>query len=296
MFKKEFELAKRKGKSSSNKGAKQTRSAKKPGKPVKTSKAAKTPVKSKKYVTNETSDAAKSGIPKSRPKSRPKSWRRRLLRYALVMIIALCLIPALLGLLYSPHAVHPVSTLMAYNWIKGNKVDRRWVSFDKIAPQLVQAVIVSEDGRYCAHKGVDWSAINTIINDAIDGEKPRGASTITMQTVKNLFLWNSRSYIRKGLEVPLALYVNAIWSKRRQLEIYLNIAEWGPGIYGIDAASRHYFGRKAARLSRAQAALLAVTLPNPILRNPKKPSRRMRTLARINRARARASLALMFVV
>ena len=284
LFKKEFELVKRKGKSSSNKGAKQTRSAKKPGKSVKTAKAVKKPVRAKKkYVTNEKSDAANSNTIK------PKSWRRRLFRYALVLIFALALFPTLLGLLYSSHAVHPVSTLMAYNWIKGNKVDRRWVSFDKISPQLVQAVIVSEDGRYCAHKGVDWEAINTIINDAMDGEKPRGASTITMQTVKNLFLWNSRSYIRKGLEVPLALYVDAIWSKRRQLEIYLNIAEWGPGIYGIDAAARHYFSRKAARLSRAQAALLAITLPNPILRNPKKPSRRMKILARINRARARKS-------
>ncbi len=279
-------MAKRKGKSSSSKGAKQTRSANKTEKSAKAPRVAKKPVRAKKkYGTNEKSDAAKSGM----PKSRPKPLRRRLLRYALVLIFAFTLIPALLGLIYSPHAVHPVSTLMAYNWIKGNKVDRRWVSFDKISPALVQAVIVSEDGRYCAHNGVDWGAINTIINDAMDGEKPRGASTITMQTVKNLFLWNSRSYIRKGLEVPLALYVNAIWSKRRQLEIYLNIAEWGPGIYGIDAAAIHYFGRKAARLSRAQAALLAVTLPNPILRNPKKPSRRMKILARINRARARRS-------
>ena len=276
-------MAKRKGKSSSGKGAKQTRSAKKSEKPAKAAKVSKKPAKSKNFMINEKSDAANSG------KKKPKPWRRRLLRYALALIFTLCLIPALLGLLYSPQALHPVSTLMAYNWIKGNKVDRRWVSFDKISPQLVQAVIVSEDGRYCAHQGVDWGAINTIINDAMDGEKPRGASTITMQTVKNLFLWNSRSYIRKGLEVPLALYVNAIWSKRRQMEIYLNIAEWGQGIYGIDAASRHYFGRKAARLSRSQAALLAVTLPNPISRNPKKPSRRMKILARINRARARRS-------
>ena len=274
-------MAKRKGKSSSSKGAKQTRFAKKAEKSAKAPNVAKKSIRSKKYVTNEKSDAANTG--------KPKSWRRRLLRYALVLIFSLALIPALLGLLYSPHVVHPVSTLMVYNWIKGNKVDRRWVPFDKISPALVQAVIVSEDGRYCTHKGVDWGAINTIINDAIDGEKPRGASTITMQTVKNLFLWNSRSYIRKGLEVPLALYVNVIWSKRRQLEIYLNIAEWGPGIYGIDAASRHYFGRKAARLSRAQVALLAVTLPNPILRNPNKPSRRMKILTRINRARARKS-------
>jgi len=148
---------------------------------------------------------------------------------------------------------------------------------------------MSEDGQYCLHNGVDWQALNTVIDDAIDGEKTRGASTITMQSVKNLFLWNSRSFIRKGLEVPLALYVDAIWSKRRQLEIYLNIAEWGPGIYGIEAAAQYHFKRPAAKLSRAQAALLAVTLPNPALRNPKKPSRRMKALARINQARARVS-------
>jgi monofunctional biosynthetic peptidoglycan transglycosylase len=276
LIKKAIELAKRKGKSSSSKGVKQTRSTKKPNKPANAAK-------SKNYVTNEKSGAAQSG------NAKPKSWRRRILRYGLVLILALALIPVLLGFLYRSQSVHPVSTLMVYDWIRGSKVDRRWVSFDKIAPQLVQAVVVSEDGRYCAHNGVDWEAVNIIINDAMDGEKPRGASTITMQTVKNLFLWSSRSYVRKGMEVPLALYVNAIWSKRRQMEIYLNIAEWGPGIYGIDAASRHYFGRRAAKLSRAQAALLAVTLPNPILRNPKKPSRRMKTLARINRARARKS-------
>ncbi len=148
---------------------------------------------------------------------------------------------------------------------------------------------MSEDGQYCQHNGVDWQALNTVIDDAIDGEKTRGASTITMQTVKNLFLWNSRSFIRKGLEIPLALYVDAIWSKRRQMEIYLNIAEWGPGIYGIEAAAQYHFKRPASRLNRAQSALLAVTLPNPELRNPQKPSRRMKVLARINRARAQVS-------
>jgi len=176
---------------------------------------------------------------------------------------------------------------MAYDWASGNKVERRWVPFKKISPQLIRAVIMSEDGQFCSHRGVDWAAINLVIDGAIGGEKIRGASTITMQTVKNLFLWNSRSYVRKALEVPLALYVNAIWPKRRQLEIYLNIAEWGPGIFGIEAAAQYYFKIPAARLNRAQSALLAVALPNPKLRNPKKPSRRMKVLARINRARVR---------
>ena len=131
--------------------------------------------------------------------------------------------------------------------------------------------------------------MNLVVDDLIEGERPRGASTIPMQTVKNLYLWSSRSYIRKGLEVPLALMVDAIWSKRRLLEIYLNIAEWGPGIFGIEAAARHHFKRSAKSLSRRQAALLAVTLPNPHLRNPRKPRRGMRRLARLVERRAKQS-------
>ncbi len=176
---------------------------------------------------------------------------------------------------------------MLDGWIKNQNVQRNWVPIRKIAPVLIHSVMISEDGRYCTHNGVDWNAINTIIDDAMEGEKTRGASTITMQTVKNLFLWNTRSYIRKALEVPLALFVDTIWSKRRQMEIYLNIVEWGPGVYGVEAAARHYFGRSAARLNRKQASLLAVALPNPKLRHPNKPSRRMMVLARINRARSR---------
>ncbi len=209
------------------------------------------------------------------------------MRILTAIIALLVAIPLVLAIIYRLPSTQPVSTLMLGGWIKNQKVQRDWVPISKINPVLIHSVMMSEDGRYCAHNGVDWGAINTIIDDAMEGEKTRGASTITMQTVKNLFLWNSRSYIRKALEVPLALYVNAIWSKRRQMEIYLNIAEWGPGIYGIEAAARHYFRRSAAKLSRKQASLLAVTLPNPRLRHPKKPSRRMRVLARINRARSR---------
>lgn len=231
-------------------------------------------------------DLAKPG---PTPRTTPRSWFRRIIKFGVIAGIVLAFIPLMLGLLYRVPWVNPQSTLMLYYLVTNNKVDRRWVPFEKISPRLVQAVIMSEDGQYCQHNGVDWQALNTVIDDAIDGEKTRGASTITMQTVKNLFLWNSRSFIRKGLEIPLALYVDAIWSKRRQMEIYLNIAEWGPGIYGIEAAAQYHFKRPASRLNRAQSALLAVTLPNPELRNPQKPSRRMKVLARINRARAQVS-------
>ena len=199
------------------------------------------------------------------------------------------MIPVVLTLIYWPGFVRPVSALMVANWLKGEKVERQWVPIEDVAPVLWQSVMMSEDGQYCSHSGVDWNQVNAVIDDALEGERVRGASTIPMQSVKNLYLWSSRSYVRKVLEVPLALLVDAVWSKRRLMEIYLNIAEWGPGIYGIEAASKHHFKRSAKRLNRKQAALLAVTLPNPRLRNPRKPNRGMRRLARLVQKRARAS-------
>ena len=160
---------------------------------------------------------------------------------------------------------------------------------DDVSPFVYQSVVSSEDGQYCSHNGVDWDAVDLVVDNLIDGERPRGASTIPMQTVKNLFLWNSRSYLRKLLEVPLALTADWAWDKRRMMEIYLNIAEWGPGIFGIEAAAQHHFKRSAKKLTRRQAALLAVTLPNPIARNPRKPNRGLQRLARLVEKRARQS-------
>jgi monofunctional biosynthetic peptidoglycan transglycosylase len=145
---------------------------------------------------------------------------------------------------------------------------------------------MSEDARYCQHGGVDWEAVREVIEDAEDGTPSRGASTITMQTAKNLFLWPSRSYIRKGLEVPLALWLDLVLSKRRVLEIYLNIAEWGPGVFGAEAAAQASFGKPAAALSAREAALLATALPNPVRRNASRPSRGHARLAAINVVRA----------
>eukprot|EP01034_Spumella_vulgaris_P014623 gene14623-18682_t len=151
--------------------------------------------------------------------------------------------------------------------------DRQWVEFDQIAPVLVQSVMMSEDGQFCIHDGVDWGQMRGVVEDALEGESTRGASTIPMQTVKNLFLWNGRSFVRKAMELPLAIAADFVWSKQRMMEIYLNVAEWGDGIYGIEAAARHHFGVSAAKLSRRQAALLAVSLPNPKERNAGKPGR-----------------------
>ena len=169
-------------------------------------------------------------------------------------------------------------------------INRDWVAFDTIAPTLYQSVLMSEDGKFCSHNGVDWDAVNIVITDALDGERPRGASTITMQTAKNLFLWGGRSYLRKVLEVPLALWIDLILPKKRIMEIYLNIAEWNSGgVYGIEAGAQSHFGRTASKLTRRQSALMAVTLPNPILREPSKPNAGLNQLARTIEARAKQS-------
>src|SRR5699024_9436876 len=158
------------------------------------------------------------------------------------------------------------------------------------APVLRYSVVMSEDGQFCSHYGVDLAELKSVVDNAIAGEKTRGASTITMQTVKNLFLWQRPlETLRKVFELPSAVYFDLIVPKRRILEIYLNIAEWGPGIYGIEAAAQHHFGRSAKNLTPRQSALLAVTLPNPAARNPAKPGPGLRRLANtIERRAARA--------
>jgi monofunctional glycosyltransferase len=182
-----------------------------------------------------------------------------------------------LGVLY--WAVPPVSTLMLGRWLSLQPVERAYVALEEISPHLQLAVMTSEDGRFCEHGGVDWDMLRNVVEAADEDGPARGASTIPMQTAKNLFLWPSRSYIRKGLELPVALYLDLIWPKPRMMEIYLNVAEWGEGVFGAEAAARRYFGKPAKALSRREAALLATALPNPLVRNPARPSARHRALA-----------------
>ena len=205
------------------------------------------------------------------------------------LVVLVVLLPYGLVLVYASPGVHPVSTPMLADRLAGAKYKRDWVPFDRIAPVLVESVMMSEDGRFCEHEGVDWKALDKVINRTLDGNTSRGASTIPMQTVKNLFLWPSHSYIRKGLEIPLALYVDRVWTKKRIMEIYLNIAEWAPGIYGVGAAAEYLYGTSAGKIGPRQAALLAVTLPDPEDRNPSAPSRELKKLARTVEARARGS-------
>ncbi|MDB5645029.1 MAG: Biosynthetic peptidoglycan transglycosylase [Methylobacterium sp.] len=200
---------------------------------------------------------------------------RRIVNLILLLpVIAVGLLVSL-ALVYS--ALTPPSTLMLGRWLTLRPVDRQAVSLDAISPYLVQAVVASEDQRYCLHGGVDWNALRDVVDDE---EGPsRGASTIPMQTVKNVFLWPGRSVIRKALEIPLALVADTLWGKPRTMEIYLNIAEWGEGVFGAEAAAQRWFGKPARTLTRGEAALLAAVLPNPILRNPALPSRGVRAQA-----------------
>nr|CAD6431183.1 monofunctional biosynthetic peptidoglycan transglycosylase [Rhizobium sp. Q54] len=220
--------------------------------------------------------------------SRQSSAARFLRRLILVVLVVL-IAPYLLILLYTPPFVHPVSTLMLADLALLRGYERRWVALEDISPNLVRSVMMSEDGQFCRHSGVDWGEMKAVVQEALEGEATRGASTIPMQTAKNLFLWNGRSFVRKGLEMPLAIAADFVWSKRRLMEIYLNIVEWGPGIYGAEAAARHHFGVSAKDLSRRQAALLAVALPNPITRVAGKPGRGMQRLAGVVERRARNS-------
>jgi monofunctional biosynthetic peptidoglycan transglycosylase len=165
----------------------------------------------------------------------------------------------------------PVTTVMLLKAIGGNGIDKTWTDIDQISPNLVRAVMTSEDQRFCVHHGIDWVEVENALDDE-DG-RFRGASTITMQTMKNLFLWTGRNWIRKAMEAPLALYGELFLSKRRIMELYLNIVEWDEGVYGAEAAAEHYFHEPASRLSASQSALLAAVLPSPATRDAAKPGR-----------------------
>ncbi|MFC7053217.1 transglycosylase domain-containing protein [Hansschlegelia quercus] len=206
-------------------------------------------------------------------------------RIALVLVA----LPFLLTLLYS--VVPPVSTLMIARWATLRPVERVWTPIDRIAPALPQAVLVSEDARFCSHHGVDWGALRGVF--ARHGGPARGASTIPMQVAKNLFLWQGAPYLRKPLEIVLAHWIDLVWTKRRVMEVYLNIAEWGPnGVFGAEAGARRAFGRSAGALTPQQAARMAAALPNPVTRDPKLGGRQASAHAAIVAARARGAAAI----
>jgi monofunctional biosynthetic peptidoglycan transglycosylase len=196
---------------------------------------------------------------------------RRLMSSLIVIFCSLCL--TVTGLIGAFSFLNPPFTaLMLWRLPNGYGMEYSPLSIDQISSELTHAVLTSEDNNFCEHRGIDWDAVILALNQSrAENSPPRGASTITMQTAKNLFLTPKRSYIRKLLEAPIALVIDLFWSKRRIMEVYLNIAEWGPGIYGAENAARTYFNRPASELSRRQSALLAAALPDPLLRNAAKP-------------------------
>ncbi len=166
----------------------------------------------------------------------------------------------------------PATPLMLIRAAQGHGIEKDWVPLGRISPHLQRAAIASEDAKFCAHDGFDWEALEKNVDKLQRGLRSKGASTISMQTSKNLFLWPDRSFVRKGAEAYLTLWLELLLPKQRILELYLNIAEWGKGIYGAEAAAQHYFGVPAAGLSPRQAALMVVALPNPLRFDPARPS------------------------
>jgi monofunctional glycosyltransferase len=221
------------------------------------------------------------------PRSQVLYWVRRVAKWAFVGALAYGATIVALIVLYR-WVNPPASTLMILQRVTGTKIDRAWMPLDRISPNLVRAVIMSEDAGFCSHRGVDWRELKDVIEAYSEGGG-RGGSTISMQLSKNLFLWPGRSFIRKAVEIPVTLGMELVLPKPRILELYLNIAEWGPGVFGAEAAAQYHFGKSALDLDEGEAALLAVTLPAPIARDAGDPSRRLERLANVIRGRMRAS-------
>jgi len=205
---------------------------------------------------------------------------RLIVRVFMWSVLAFALVSVAVVLIYRfvPPPGTPLMVLRKFDERYSGQVRKRWVPLRLISRNVLRAVIASEDAGFCRHNGFDFDAIETALKERRRGGT-RGASTITQQTAKNLFLWPNRNYIRKGLEAWFAILLEVLWPKDRIMEIYLNVAEWGDGIYGIESAARRYFRRPAINLTRRQSAYLAAVLPNARIFSPVSPSRITRTRA-----------------
>jgi len=182
----------------------------------------------------------------------------------------------------------PVTPLMGIRVLQGEGLTRNWVALEDMSPWLVRAVVASEDARFCTHAGFDWREVRNAWQEWRAGKRLRGASTLSMQTARTVFLWPGRDPVRKGIEVLLTPPLELLWPKRRILAVYLNVVEWGPGVYGAEAAAHHHFGVGASELSAAQAARLAAILPAPRRWSAARPSGHVAGRAGTIQARARA--------
>jgi monofunctional biosynthetic peptidoglycan transglycosylase len=224
--------------------------------------------------------------PKTKPVRKKRVFGRLLRRLLLLVLIVGFVAPVAVVTLYR-FVPPPMTFLMVQRLFEGRGFDRRWVPLSQISPRLVGAVIASEDSGFCQHRGFDVGAIQKALkHNESDPNRIRGGSTISQQTAKNIFLWPRRDYVRKGLEAYFTVLIEAIWGKPRIMEVYLNSIEWGPGIYGAEAAARRNFGVSAADLSAAQAARLAVIVPKPLSWKADRPGRYVRKRSGTIAARA----------
>ena len=215
------------------------------------------------FLFDDTEGAPAPRDPPANDHAPPKRARwKRALKWALITCIGVFTAVHVYAL--ALRFVPPPGTLvMAGQVIGGTSVKRRWVPLSEISPHLVTAVIAAEDQRFCEHRGVDTSAIRKAYQEWQDGEGLRGGSTITQQTAKNVFLWNGGGIVRKVPEAWMAFVIDTGWGKRRVMEVYLNVAEWGDGLFGAEAAARVRFGKPASQLTRTESAMLATVLPSP---------------------------------
>ena len=197
----------------------------------------------------------------------------RLVAYLAVFFITFSLGYTLL-LRWVPVTLTPLKAIRLAEHLpeEGLRVRSNWVPLRKVAMPMVRAVIATEDNHFLSHRGFDWDAIDRALDENREGKRLRGGITISQQTAKNLFLWDGRSWLRKGLEAGLTLGIETVWSKKRILTVYLNIAEFGDGVFGVEAAAQRYFHKPASRLSLSEAALLAAVLPNPLRFKANAPS------------------------
>jgi monofunctional glycosyltransferase len=233
-------------------------------------------------MMNSRASSRRGAAPRIRPRlasgsaARPRSGRlRRIGRIALYGVIGFVVSSIVLVALY--RVLPPPGTpLMLIRSVEGYGIDRSWRRLDEISPHLIRAAMAGEDTRFCRHHGFDWGAIETAWDHYQSGHgRLLGASTISMQTAKNVFLWPGRDWLRKGFEAWFTALIELAWGKRRIMEIYLNVAEWGPGVYGAEAAARHYFHKPADALNPEEAVRLAAALPDPLGWSPRRPGRRL---------------------
>ncbi|MCX4186930.1 monofunctional biosynthetic peptidoglycan transglycosylase [Methylophaga sp. OBS4] len=214
-----------------------------------------------------------------------KKLRRLIIRYLLLLMLTVIVL-SLLVVVPFRWLNPPLTMVMADRWLHAGdeyfRLRQTWLSWDEIPKQAALAVITSEDQRFPLHQGFDVDAIIKVLRTAGNGGQLRGASTISQQVAKNVYLWTGRSWLRKGLEVWLTMLIELTWGKQRILEVYLNIAEWGEGVFGLEAASQYHFGKPASQLTPMQSALLASCLPSPLNYDPARPAQHLRERASWN--------------